>query len=446
MWWMITGLALAMTPAEQASDLAEVRALLGLHPSLDAYVSEEALDRAFAAAVSGEDVEVHRFYARLMSLLALLGDGHTDAVMDGPALDAFLGDRRFLPYDAVVFEDGLYLDPRFHAPARIVSIDGRAGEEIVATLRQRLVADGPVPSARDGDIDLFFANLYAQTWGFSDAYEVVLDPGAPEVLSVSGVAHPEVPYVGEPGPNRVSLTDGLLWITLNEPEPSPTWRGFWKALRRGLREADAVVLDLRTCGGGFGLTMDELLDLFALEERSYRVERVVSATLIAQQPDGPYAIVYAPDETGTYRTRPALVDTMEGVEVSPWRHAWTDRLVLVTGPQTFSACSDLAAALVAIRDDAETVVVGSETRGGARRLNAAQFEQRVLPASGIFVQVPLVQMTAPASFGELGRGVVPDLEMEDRPDTVEDEVADCARRLSRGETCAAPPPRPPWIP
>lgn len=426
--------ALAMTPAEQATDINAVRELVRAHPAYDNVETAQQLDDALAAVPMDTDSAPHRFYGRLRAALALLDDGHTDAIMDGPVLDAFLSDDRFLPYDAMVHQGALYLNPRFHEPARVVSIDGHSGPDIVAELRRHAVADGPRQELRDADIDRYFANRYAQVYGFSETYNVVLDPSSPEGTAVAGVGHELVPYIGDPGPNAVKSEDGVLWITLNEQSQGREWRPFWRQLRKGVRTANGVVLDMRDCGGGFGPTNAEIMGLFASEPASWRTQRRLGATFGEAQPEtSTYRSVYAPDASGAWAPKPHLADALEVENVKSWRHAWTGSLVVIVGNYTFSACSDLASALVATRED--VVVVGQETSGGARRIHAAQFETRTLEASGIIVQVPLVELTSPDSFGDLGRGVIPTHPQLDHPDTEQDEVTQCARRLAAGQDC-----------
>jgi hypothetical protein len=424
--------ALALTPEEQRSDIEIVRELVRFHPDHDDPEIAARIDDAVAAVPLEVDVPPHRFYGRLMTALAVLHDGHTDAIMDGQHLRDFFDEPRFLPYDAVVFEDELYLDPRFHAPARITSINGQTGAAIVAALRSAQVSDSLTPSTRDHEIDQYFANRYAEQWGFSDTYTVVLDDRDP--IEVGGVLHSEVPYVGDPAPNHLVLEeDGLLYVTLNEVD-GEGWRPFFKSLRRSLRSASSVVLDVRTCGGGFGPTEMDIVGLFASEAAAFRIERRVSAHYAESQPeDSGTHIIYEPDPTGAWRVREHLKDGMELTHLKPARRAFDGAVEVVIGPQTFSSCSNLATEFRNLREG--TVLVGSETSGGARRLNAGQFEGRELPASGIYVQVPLVQMTSPESFGEIGRGVLPDVAIVDRPDTVEDEVEACARALSSGGRC-----------
>ncbi len=154
-----------------------------------------------------------------------------------------------------------------------------------------------------------------------------------------------------------------------------------------------------------------------------------------------YRVAYEPDETGVWRLKPRMTH-LDIVEVEPPRRAWEGPLVMLVGPATFSACSSLASWLPPHREG--LILLGSETSGGSRRLFGGQFQDIVLPHSGILVRVPLVELTVPESFGELGRGVVPDRALEDRPDTKEDEVMACARALALGEVCVEAE-RPGWL-
>ena len=312
MWgWIWFASALALTPAEQAADVDVMRALVRAHPAQDDVNTAQQFDEALAAVALDTELEPHLFYGRLLAALSQLDDGHTDAIMDGPPLDAFLDDDRFLPYDAAVFDGALYLDPRFHDPARVVSIDGHSGPEIVAELRRHSVADGPRLDVRDADIERTFANLYAQVYGFSETYHVVLDPGPPEGKAIPGVDHAKVPYIGDPAPNTVTLDEGLLWVTLNEQGQGRDWRPFWSALRKGLREADGVVIDMRDCGGGFSPTNADILGLFASEPASWRIHRRLGTGFAESQPEhSMYRIVYTPNASGAWGPKPHLADDM----------------------------------------------------------------------------------------------------------------------------------------
>ena len=430
MIWLVSAV-LAMTPAEQRADVEMVRELIRVHPATDDPTVTETLDEALLGIAGATDMAPHLFYGRLKRVLASLNDGHFDAVMDGPPLDDFLGEARFLPYDVLVYEDDLYLDRRLHEPARVVSIDGMTGTEIIREMRLRVSSDSVTPSSGDHVIDRHFSDLYAYIWGFSDVYDVVLEPGPARPVRVPGVSYDDVPFIGASGPNTVRMEDDVLWITMNELMPGASWRPFWRGMKAGLKRADAVVLDLRDCGGGFAPTADAFLELFVDAPQSYRTQLRIGAHFGTTQPtDSMFRVMYAPDASGTWRPRPHLADTIEMTHVKPWRRAWTDRMVVVTGPGTFSKCSNVASALAELGE--EVVVIGAETRGGARRLTAGHFEQRSLPNSGILLRTGLVESTMPESFGDLGRGVLPDRPVVDRPDTEEDEVETCARLLAMG--------------
>ena len=446
MLFLCLKVSLALSPAEQVSDIAQVQELIRYHPDYEDPVVAAKIDIALTDVPIDDDIDVPLFYARLMKALVVFQDGHTDAIIDGIHLSKFLSDSRFLPFDAMVFEDSLYLDPRFHEPARVVSIDGRSGEEIVAELRTSVVSDSAKPSTRDYDIDRFFSNRYAQHWGFEVSYEVVLDPPVMGGERIQGVTHEKVPYIGDAVPNDVTLDEqGLLWVTLSEID-GPEWVSFWRALRRGIRKADSVVLDLRGCGGGFEPTEKELLSLFLTEPASLQTSRRISSFYGQSQPDeSPYRIVYAPDDTGAWVPRPHLRASTQQNIVKPWRHAWQGALVVIIGSGTFSSCSNFASELSTLRDD--VLLIGSETSGGSRRINAGQFEGKLLSASGIYVQVPLVQLTKPEHFGLLGQGVQPDISVVDRPDTRENEVEVCTRSIAttKNPTCPQQPSRPTWL-
>ena len=442
MWIALITAALALSPRQQQEDIEQVRTLLRSHPDADDPSAVARWSDALDAVPTTGDLEPHRFIGRLLSALAVVRDGHTDSILHDEAVDAFLGLDGFLPYDMMVFEDQLYLDPRFHEPARVVSIDGHSGSEIVTALRQTVVSDSVTPSTTDGALDRTFSNLYAKHYGLSDSYEVVLDRGEPVRTSVAGGSYDDVPYIGDPLPNATSLEGGVLTVTLNEIMPGKEWRAFTRAIRRGLREAQGVVLDLRDCGGGFAPTGHELLNRFATRSGSFSNSRRIGRQFAEGQEEGSmYRIVYTPDETGSWTVKPHLRD-VDVLEVEPPRRPWEGPLVMLVGPGTFSACSDLASELRPHREG--LLVLGSETSGGARRLNAGKFDGVLLSHSGIYVQVPLVQFTRSEAFGELGRGVVPDRTLADRPDTNGDEVMACARALALGEECVEAE-RPGWL-
>ena len=271
---------------------------------------------------------------------------------------------------------------------------------------------------------------------------MVLDRGEPVSASVAGGSYDDAPYIGDASPNATSLEGGVLTVTLNEIMPGRQWRAFTRAIRRGMREAQGVVLDLRDCGGGFSPTSEELLDRFATRSGSFSNMRRIGRQFAERQEEGSmFRTTFTPDEAGSWTVAPHLRG-IDVVEVEPPRRPWAGPLVMLVGPGTFSACSNLASWLRPHREG--LIVLGSETSGGARRLNAGHFEGVLLSHSGIYVRVPLVQFTAPETFGELGRGVVPDRVLQDRPDTKADEVMACARALALGQACVEAD-RPAWL-
>ena len=182
--------------------------------------------------------------------------------------------------------------------------------------------------------------------------------------------------------------------------------------------------------------MKDLYRLFLTEPTSFERKRWVSSNFMATQSEqSPYRLLYQPAGDGRWEAKANLQRRTAIVLPKPWRRAYRGPMVLIVGPNTFSACSDFAAALMATREDVE--VIGRESRGGARRLYGGQFTHYRLPNSSIFFQVPIVAYDAPASFGELHRGVVPHIAIENRPDTREDETAICAMQRVKRQACVS---------
>jgi hypothetical protein len=445
MLWIWATLCFAITPEQQAEEREMVARLLLWHPSGSPapVASEGPAGGAEFDAIVSEDEDLGRYFGRLKRYLATFRDGHLDAVMDGAPLEAFLSHPSFIPLDVLPYGDELYFDPRLHSRrGRIVSINGTPGPEILKRLRGTVSVDGAALHRGDDRINHYFANMYAQVFGFSDQYVVLVEENSKLEENWTGVSHDQVPYIGDADTVSAVWEEATLIVSLSEMMPGKRWEAVGKEVRKAQRVAKGVILDLRRCGGGHGPTSNEVFLWFAYPTTPRHMEYRVSDAFMSSRPDdSPFRFIYTPSTDGMWDVSPRFESEIEVFTPDIPRKAYRGDLVVLVGPETFSACAEVASVL---QTRPNTTFLGEETRGGSELLHGGHFESATLPYSQIFVQTPVVRMVMPDGIGLADRGVIPDRLLERRPDTTEDEALTCAKQTLAKKPCVERP-IPPWV-
>lgn len=286
------------------------------------------------------------YYAVLMQLAPLLHDGHTNIYPPEQLLARFYARpplRTELVEDAVVVRavHDAQLGRLVKPGDELVAVDGMP----VKTYAERFVAPFVSSStAQDRNVRMYAYQLLAGDEKRPLRLTVKDASGQIRKIRVSrslARTPPETPFPFHVAP------EGVAYLRLDHFESDEGVKAFMQALPR-IREAKALVLDLRTNGGGsteFGLQIlsylvDKPIELTAarvrFEEQSFRA---ASGDQVAWTP--------LPAEQWPVNTPPG--------------ERFTGPVALLVGPKTFSAAEDFAA----IFDQARRGILVGEATGGS---------------------------------------------------------------------------------
>lgn len=106
---------------------------------------------------------------------------------------------------------------------------------------------------------------------------------------------------------------------------------------------------------------------------------------------------------------------------NPVADPWTRQFVLLTGPDTFSAATDMASV---VKDNQLGLILGEETGGRASYYTA--LGTVLLPNSGLVANFATLRWTRPAGFDD-GRGVLPDHPLD--PSLSDEQMAQHVKQI-----------------
>lgn len=432
-----------LTPAAMRADIAILhRAYQQLHPGLLRYNTPRQIETRFALLhdAAGTPQSLRAFYLALSRLLAGLRCGHSYA--------NFYNQRRSVA--AALFEapdrlpfDFLWLDHAMVVTAdpfatgivpgsRILTIDGRPAEAVLAALMPYARADGHNDAKRhrllsvQGDdryetFDVFFSLLFGR-----ERYRLTVeDPAgrrrtatvpAASLAQRRASAHAGVEVAAGAPVWTIERRGNAALLTMPSwalYDSTWDWRGWLNAAIDGLI-ADRVprlVVDLRANEGGLDCGNALAARLLDREVPFESVERLVRYRSIPADLR-PYLDTWdrSFDHLGAQATRvddrffrlDAKGDRIDPVKPRGTRYPGQVRVLI--GPQNSSATFQFADF---VRRTGIATLVGETTGGNRRGINGGCFYFVRLPATGLEADLPLVGRfpTTP----QPDAGVVPDI-------------------------------------
>jgi len=201
------------------------------------------------------------------------------------------------------------------------------------------------------------------------------------------------------------------------------------------RGVEHLIVDLRSCGGGsgdVGWTLGRFLarEPFDPQGRLPRVENIRFGDLVEHLSTWVDDAFEMPEEAfrrlddGRWEVLSEVSSTLE-----PHPARFQGRVSVLTGPFIASGTTMLLAVL---REHAELRLVGQPTAGSAEGPSAGLISFLTLPASGIRVNLPVLDQRTSAHEFEPGMGVAPDvLVPETLPDVLEGRDAALEAALRR---------------
>lgn len=431
-------------PEKLRADAELLRAAIHqAHPDPYRYVTRGELDAAFDALIDSirEPLTSDRFMARLMPVLARIGDSSIRLWLDASIEERILRSAPLLPLEVCVLEDGLFIAGElkgfrtFPPGSRILSVNGLHSERIVRELGAWVAVDGANETWRRHQVQERFAWLFLLTYGQASSYRI-------EYVAPDGVRHEEVVSgLLQEDIDRSRKPKGVTmhpWRSTWEPESGTLWASFTtldpEALRRSgqkprafleglVKEAQsngarAVVLDLRGADGRELAAAELIFSHFAREP--FRLIQGITVRATQPQvlpgftmPDDFLVSLdrsYLPPQNGTASLRP---DDPRLALVAPSMKAYHGRLYVVTDGGTRDAAAALA--MVACRTG-RARLVGEEPASNAHSFTGGRSVEVKARHSLLHMELPLLRyLPDGASDAPVDRGEQPRLKAQPQP-------------------------------
>jgi hypothetical protein len=390
-----------------------VSSIQRIHPDPYRYTSEQQLKRIVKLVKDSVRVpmDAHGFMQRLMPIFHAIGDRNCVPEMPAMVRNELMHRTALLPMKVRIREDGVHLEEELKgfrsipSGSRILSINGRAIEEVVAMLGDGIVRDGSNRTFVDRSLEHELHFLHALHLGEAGVYEVeYVAPGGEksrtQVFPMNGdeIARSRKP-VGASllpwGAQRVE-DDRSVWVNIRtfdqqeviaaEQRPEK----FIEALLDELQEFDVstLVIDLRGAGGMDLILAEQLFAAIAREPFSIlqQTKRYEFEDPLAMKGDG-------------------TLDRRKEVHDHPLKQAhsraFQGRVYVVSDGGT----RDMAAAFVMLAHrTGRARTFGKETGTNAVSFTGAR-RTIILPNSGLEIAIPTEQyIPYGTAKGERDRG------------------------------------------
>ena len=458
----------------RADAIADVEALFAalerIHPDPYFVRSRElvAADRQRLVDALPESVTRDQLWSRLATLVATLGDGHTEVPPRMAFLDAL----------ATLFREGTlpanqsrpFERIRLFPPASVILDADRHLIVTSASLAEGFERGDRVVSINDHDADRLIADLMRETSGDNDAHRAMaVVASLTDLLAMHAVVAPyRLTVAGADGRERSASIEGTTMQSLVDAQrgraPGFDYRAFdsgvgyvnlvslagdWGDYKRNLsamfrkladEEAATLIVDLRSNGGGYTEFGEELLRyLTRTPYRSWTRQELKRSKELRDSVDiaapvrwPPFKYLF-PDTRRIFTGAPGTTAVWTQTELKTPRRAepfFNGTVCVLTGPATFSAAAILADT---IKTYHLATLVGEET--GGRPNTTMEPVAYLLPRSRFAVSIATGRsVRANGKAGDLNP-VIPDILVRT---TIEDIRAGRDAVLERARTC---PPR-----
>jgi len=466
----------ALTPAQAREDfeLAVAAVEAGL-PDVtwfqsrhDWQTAKQGARKALAAVKDGDGL-----FRVLRPLLSRIGEGHLSLQRSEAMRAADRQAQGLLPIDIRWTEAGAWVMASWDTAAsiaagtRLLAIDGEPVDDLLREAMSALGHDGTIRTGVMRDLDgAGYARVRHWMRGAAARYRLRLQDDAGNMYErvVEGMAASARP---EPSKTASSPLAALEWLDghtarLVVPtfsnrryrEAGADYHAILRAVFESLRDRGAtdLILDLRDNGGGSEGNENELFSLLVREPlRKYAFVEARGATVSVRDAHGRrYAAeVFDTQERKRQQRSPTgrLLRRNEPPEglMSHWEphpEAFTGRLIVLAGGNTFSGAAELSSMLYHAR---RALFVGEEV-AGAHAGNTSGYRWDVeLPNSHMRLHVPLLRFRFAWDELPLGRGVPPHCAvppgLPDPLGAARDTVLGVARALAARPWTPDDPPR-----
>lgn len=424
-------------PKALQADFQMARKLLNeIHSGIYRYTPRTELEADFDAAARQLDHPMTglEFYRMLAPVFAKIKCGHTS--VDPPANEEQALNQTVLlfPFDVEVLDGKVYvvreyLSGDYHLRGlEIRSINGTPIEQILSTMLAATPGDGDGQTGRPwriGHAGGFPRLLYALT-GIESPFDIdLLEPasGKHKQMIVAGVTKPQRDQIAANRyPNdKPSATSADFEFLENGQIGVLTIRWFgglagaarkpiadyfnevFKDLR--LRNSKTLIIDVRNNGGGEDELGPKLLSFLLREPFQYYAEMVISGRDMAKLHYENPKTVTVVNADGTYRN----ISHANSAIQRPSQPYFPGQVLVLMNGGSFSTTSEF---LSMLRSHKRATFVGEEAGGGFKGNSSGSIMAMVLPATQVFLRIPMMTYYLAVEGGDPRRGVLPDYKVQ----------------------------------
>jgi C-terminal processing protease CtpA/Prc len=435
--------ALTADQARRDADIL-IKTMRALHPALDKYRSQAEVEASFERfrLRAGQARSAAAMYLAATELAAAVRCGHTWTNVlnqQGAIKERLLEAADKLPL-TLTLVDGRWLvlasaAPGIAAGDEVLSIDGRPGAQVVASMLPYLRADGGSDGKRLRQLghdrpdfsmmDIVWPLLAPPTGGVyrlevrrGDAPARTVDANA-VTLAARAACLPSVSALSQAWSLRFDGERAVMTLpTFSVYRSKFDWRQFFAdsfdELKR--RQVAHLIIDIRDNEGGDGAIGLELMSYLVKGPMTYVSDQSVTTYervpyqfaryldtwdfgffdrtgMVDKIADGPQA--------GRFSFRP---NAAKAHAIAPRASSFSGAAWLLVGPENSSATFALAQL---VKQSGAATLVGQPTGGNQRGLNGGQLAWVTLPHSGVAVDIPLLASRYTASTPDAS--VTPDV-------------------------------------
>lgn len=415
-----------------------------MHPGLYWYQSKAELDDIFNQSERkiSNKLSLIEFYRELLKIASELGCGHVWIDAPEPLESNLWKEDGKIPLDIKIIDSKLYCLKNYDSASKlksgdqITSINGHQVDNIIADFLPYTVGDGIIETGRIRLIEQMFDFFYRLNYGMDEVFTIAYYNETGQLLKTKLKGFSEEQLEGLK--NNKSVDYANLELTpIDSLSANLQIKHFydWKDGKKEIsfkREIDQIfrelhstkiknlIIDLRDNGGGKGelgrLVLSYLIREPILPFKPPYVKFIDSD--FKQYTDLSDDIIKELGEVTNKLNDTLYLTTHKEYykPITPNKYAFNGKIFILINGNTFSASSDLAAILKSL---GRAIFIGEETAGSYYGNSSGNFVFVTLPNTGFKTRIPIVgYYTNVNSNVEMGRGIIPDYELEPNIDEI----------------------------
>jgi hypothetical protein len=408
--------------------------LINYHPEPYMYIDSVSLRKyvterksVFTSSMSIKDLHIE-----IRKLIAQIKCGHTYARPSAEWYRAIRENLSLLPFDLDIKNNRAYVkniteDPLdFDVGDEVLSINKLSIEEMLNQMRSIQERDGHIQGFVESKIERSFRSYYLFLYGMPDEMRIkYVSDGQTQETKVKLSGSPlkktkpfdlapsfEVQLENDWSTFAIQNDNKTAYLKIKSVSDRKEYKDYYASVFEMIKEKniERLILDLRDNGGGFFGHGNTLLTYLCKEEFDYNFRRskkkiesnkYIQRNFISRLTKFAFSLKPKKNKMKDYK--------QYTFSYKPDENYFSGKLDVLINGGSFSQASLISAKLHA----EGATFYGSETGGTESGTNAVLNSRLSLPHSGIQVIIPYYRVVTGSPYAEVGRGVLPDVELPD---------------------------------